>query len=74
MATIEAVYYAYLDFYKEMKCRGLFSEDYQGQFDNLLWHFAFNYKRIQEEYLEKRHKGKRFRRMPGYIKKDPKTI
>ena len=69
LATIEAVYYAYVDFHKEMNKRGIYPNEYQGEYDNLLWHFSFTYKLIQEEYTEKRHKGKRFRRNPGYIKK-----
>lgn len=69
LATIEAVYYAYVDYHKELKNRGIYSEDYQGQYDNLLWHFSFTYQRIQEEYNRKRHKGKRFRKNPEYIKK-----
>jgi DTW domain len=69
LATIEAVYYTYVDYHKEMKNRGLYQDDYQGQYDNLLWYFVFNYNVIQTEYTQKRHKGKRFKKMPDYIKK-----
>lgn len=68
LATIEAVYYAFVDFYKDLHRRGVHSDGYQGQYDNLLWHFVFNYNRIQEEYTEKKHKGKEFRKIPNYIK------
>ena len=67
LATIEAVYYAYSDYHKEMHHRGLI-EPYQGQYDNLLWHFSFTYYLIQDEYKKNKHKGKRFRKNPEYIK------
>ncbi|OMJ68668.1 hypothetical protein SteCoe_33826 [Stentor coeruleus] len=69
LATIEAVYYAYVDMYNEKYSRGLEAEAYNGQYDNVLWYFVYTYKRIQSEYIEKKHKGKTFRHIPGYIKK-----
>lgn len=68
LATIEAVYYAYVDMYKEKFSRGFEAEAYQGQYDNLLWYFVYTYQRIQNEYIEKKHKGKSFKHILGYIK------
>jgi hypothetical protein len=67
LATIEAIYYFCLEYYTELHRRGMVSESYTGQFDDILWYFTFNYNLIQEEYHTLRHKGKRFRHMPDYI-------
>jgi hypothetical protein len=46
LATVEAVYYFYVDLYNEKLRRGLVTEEYSGQYDNLLWFFLYNYKNI----------------------------
>jgi len=68
LATIEAVYHFLVDYHNAMHQQGLF-EPYQGTYDDLLWLYTFNYQLIQKEYTERRHKGKRFRHMPDYIKR-----
>lgn len=68
LATVEAVFYCFEDFHKEMFKRGLFEEESAGRYDNLLWMFKYTYNLIQSEYTEKRHKGKDFKHIPNYIK------
>jgi DTW domain-containing protein YfiP len=68
LATVEAVFYCFEDFHMEMFKRGLFNEEPAGVYDNLLWMFKYTYNLIQSEYTEKRHKNKRFKHIPNYIK------
>jgi DTW domain-containing protein YfiP len=45
LATVEAIYYFYADLHKEKAKRGL-AEPYEGEYDNLLWFFMYNYNNI----------------------------
>lgn len=67
LATIEAIYYFCVEYYGELIKRGIETQKYSGEYDDILWYYTFNYQRIQDEYQNRRHKGKRFRHMPDYI-------
>lgn len=58
LATIEAIYY----FFKEYQMR--MSGTYEGQYDNLLFYFAYHYQLIQNNYKEK---SRLFPRINNYV-------
>lgn len=68
LATIEAVYYFLVDYHKEMFARGVRSDDYAGEYDNLLWYFTFHYNLVQQVHRKKTHHGKLATKKPEYLK------
>ncbi|CAG9314955.1 unnamed protein product [Blepharisma stoltei] len=69
LATIEAVYYFLVDFHREMFKRGLWEQDYAGEYDNVLWYYAFHYNLVQKVHSKKSHHGKLATKKPDYLKK-----
>lgn len=70
LSTIEALYYFLREYITEQYRRGLRTEAYSGELDNLLWHFVYTYELIQGEYKSGRKKGRTFKKDPEYIQ-DP---
>lgn len=64
LSTIEALYW----FMREFWARKHAPRSYQGELDNLLWYFAFNYSVVQQHYRD--HPELRFRKIKDYIKYD----
>eukprot|EP00771_Trimastix_marina_P001743 gnl/Trimastix_PCT/2837.p1 GENE.gnl/Trimastix_PCT/2837~~gnl/Trimastix_PCT/2837.p1 ORF type:complete len:259 (+),score=14.76 gnl/Trimastix_PCT/2837:59-835(+) len=59
LATIEAIYYFFRSYAEALH------GTYRGEFDNLLWYYAYMYRRVQHEYIE--DPRKRFRHIRDYI-------
>ncbi|EKE37895.1 hypothetical protein ENUP19_0047G0213 [Entamoeba nuttalli] len=64
LATIEAIYYFYREWYDAMKW------DYSNQVDDLLYFYCYTYQKIQEHY--KKHPELQFIHIDGYIHYDEK--
>ena len=62
LATIEAIYYFYREFFSALNGP---SVQYQGEYDNLLYLYVFLYDIIQKYYKER--PGAIFRHKEGYI-------
>jgi len=70
LSTVEALYYFLREYVTEQQKRGLRTEAYHGELDNLLWHFVYTYELIQGEYKSGRKKGKTFKKDPEYIQEE----
>ena len=63
LATIEAIYY----FFKELHTA--MTHNYSGEFDNLLYYYAFFYSMIQNKYLDE---GLSFKNIEGWLEEPAK--